>query len=321
MIGAIDIGGTKIGIGLATLDGQLVAKERFPTFPERGPLIVIGQMIERLRLFAVEHGAELTAVGVGTVGPLDFETGEIHEPPNFPGWRHVPIRAKLEQAFRVPVVVDNDANAAAMAEYRYGAGRGSTIMVYTTISTGVGGGIVVNGQLLHGLGGGAGEFGHATIKSDGPLCGCGNTGCLEAMGSGTAIVRRALEGLSDGRAGHIVGLAGGDPADVHAGHVIDAAEAGDPFAKEIWDDAVDAIAIGLGNVVSTLAPDRLVVGGGVANAGDRLLVPLKAAMARRVRLVPIDRLDLRVAEHLHEAGLMGAVALANEGLNAVRARA
>lgn len=315
MIGAIDIGGTKIGIGLATLEGRLVAQERFPTQPERGPLVVIGQLIERLRLFAAEHGAELRAVGVGTVGPLDFEKGEIHEPPNFPGWRHVPIRAKLEQAFRVPVVVDNDANAAALAEYRFGAGLGSTIMVYATVSTGIGGGLVVRGELLHGLGGGAGEFGHATLQPDGPLCGCGNRGCLEALASGTAIVKRALEGLSDGRAAAILALAGGEREKLHAGHVAEAAEAGDLFARAIWDDAIDALAIGLGNVVTTLAPDRLVLGGGVVNAGDRLLVPLKAAMARRVRLVPIDRLDIRAAEHLHEAGLMGAVALAASALS------
>lgn len=310
MIAAIDIGGTKIGIGLATPDGRLVAQDRFATHPERGPMVVIGQLIERLRLFAAEHQAELTAVGVGSVGPLDIEKGEIHEPPNFPGWQHVPIRAKLEQAFRVPVVVDNDANAAALAEYRFGAGRGATIMVYATISTGIGGGLVVNGALLHGLGGGAGEFGHATIRPDGPLCGCGNRGCLEALASGTAIVKRALEGRSDGRARAILDLAGSAEA-LHAGHVAEAAEAGDPFASLIWAEAIEALAIGLGNVVTTLAPDKLILGGGVANAGDRLLEPLKAAMATRVRMVPVDRLELRIAEHLHAAGLMGAVALAS----------
>ncbi|MDB5096654.1 MAG: glucokinase [Cyanobacteria bacterium RYN_339] len=307
MIGAVDVGGTKIVVGVADQDGRLLAQDRFATLPERGPNVVIGEVIAMLNALARGQGEALTAVGVGCVGPLDLPNGAIMNPPNFPGWSYVPLRQPLEKALGVPVRLDNDANAAALAEYRLGAGRGAEIMVYTTISTGIGGGIVVDGRLLHGVGGGAGEFGHQTIRADGPRCGCGNRGCLEVLASGTAIVAAAKRAIADGRGAGILEQAG--PAGLHAGHVAHAAAAGDAAAVEIWGQAVEALAIGLGNVVTTLAPDRLVLGGGVAQTGDLLLLPLREALARHVRMVPVDRVDIRIAEHVAEAGIYGAIAV------------
>lgn len=303
--GAIDVGGTKIAVALADDQGRLVARDQFPTLPERGPDVVLGETASRLRDLARAHGAALDAVGVGSVGPLDPRAGTLMNPPNFPGWNHVPVKAALERALGAPVAIDNDANVAALAEHRHGAGRGARVLVYATISTGVGGGIVIEGRLLHGIGGAAGEFGHQTIRPDGPLCGCGNRGCLEAMASGTAIARRAREA----RAEAVLALAGGDAGAIHAGHVAQAARDGDAAAAAIWAAAMEDLAIGLGNVVTTLAPDRLVLGGGVTKAGDQLMEPLKAGLARHVRMVPIHELDMRIAELGDDAGLVGAAAL------------
>lgn len=307
MIGALDLGGTKVGVGLATPDGRLVAQSRFPTHPARGADAVLAEAVSTLRALEAEHGP-ISALGVGSVGPLELETGTLLSPPNFPGWSHVPLKAPLEQALGVPVRVDNDANVAALAEYRFGAGRGARTLVYATLSTGIGGGVIVEGRLLHGLGGGAGELGHQTIREGGPRCGCGNRGCLEAIASGTAIARAAREGVSTGEAAALLALAGTAEA-IHAGHVAEAAAAGDAFAGRIWEAAVSAIAIGLGNVVTILAPDRLVLGGGVAQTGELLLAPLRARLAEHVRLVPVDRLKLRLAERVNDCGLLGAAAL------------
>lgn len=305
MIGAVDLGGTKVAVGVADGSGRLVAQGRFATRPERGPEAVIAEIVASLRAL----GQPLDRVGLASVGPLDLATGTIMSPPNFPGWDAVPIRARLEAALGCEVVVDNDANAAALAEYRFGAGQGARCLVYVTVSTGIGGGLVLDGRLLHGLGGGAGELGHQTIDAAGPLCGCGNRGCLEAIASGPAIAQAAREGLASGEAGAILALAG-SPEALHAGHVAEAAASGDPFAAKLWAGAIEALAIGLGNVVTILAPDRLVIGGGVAAAGPLLLDPLVARMRQRVRLVPIDRLEVRLAASGGEAGLLGAVAIA-----------
>lgn len=310
MIGAIDIGGTKIALALATADGRLVAHDKFPTNPGRGPDAVIEELIVTLRGLADRHGAVLTTLGVGSVGPLDLATGTIQSPPNFPGWTHVPLKRPLEAAFKVPVVVDNDANAAALGEYRLGAGKGASSMVYATVSTGIGGGIVLDGKLLHGVGGGAGEFGHQTIVPDGPPCGCGNHGCLEAVASGTAIAREARVLATSGQAPLLLALAGGDPDAIHAGHVVQAAAEGEQSAADLWARTIGYLAIGLGNVISTVAPEKLVLGGGVAQTGDALLVPLREGLARRVRMVPMDDVEVVLAAHGAETGLYGAVALA-----------
>jgi glucokinase len=307
--GAVDIGGTKIAVGIADADGQLVASDTFPTLPDRGPEVVLGETAARLRGLALGRGVAFEAVGVGCVGPLDPRIGTLMNPPNFPGWSYVPVKAHLERALGARVTIDNDANVAALAEYRHGAGRGARVMVYATVSTGVGGGIVLDGRLLHGIGGGAGEFGHQTVRPDGPLCGCGNRGCLESLASGTAIARRAREAVAAGGARGVLAAAGGDPGAIHAGHVAQAAREGDPDAQAIWDAAMGDLAIGLGNVVTTLAPDRLVIGGGVTRAGEQLLGPVKAGLARHVRMVPVNELEVRLASLADDVGLVGAAAL------------
>jgi len=305
--GAIDVGGTKVAVGLVDAEGRLVASEAFPTVPERGPAAVVADTVAALGALAGEK--PLRGVGLACVGPLDLNRGLVLSPPNFPGWDQVPIVSMLADALGVPVALDNDANLAALAEQRFGAGQGAEVLLYVTVSTGIGGGIVIGGQLLRGLGGAAGEIGHQTLRADGPPCGCGNRGCLEALASGTAIAREARKAIAAGRGATMLALAG-TPEALHAGHVAQAAKHGDQAAAAIWDAAMAELAIGLGNAISTLAPDRLVIGGGVAQAGEQLLAPLRAGLARHVKMVPIDQLDIRIAALGAEAGLHGAGALA-----------
>jgi glucokinase len=309
LIGAIDIGGSKIEVGIADRKGNLLAQERFKTQSERGPEAVVSQAVAALKVLVGERNEKLVGIGVGCVGPLDLVAGVIKSPPNFPGWQHVPLKSMLEKGLDAPVLIENDANAAALAEFHFGAGQGASILVYVTVSTGVGGGIIVNGRLLHGVGGGAGEFGHQTIHPGGLPCGCGNCGCLEVYASGTAIVGLAKAAIANGSGRAIEKLCVAQGVPLHAGHVALAASAGDAAALTIWSGAIEALALGLGNVISTVAPDRLVIGGGVSLAGDLLLQPLREGLARHVRMVPIEQVAISITGFEGNAGLFGAVAV------------
>lgn len=194
----IDIGGTKIAVALAEKNGAMIFRERFPTQTARGAAKILAETIERLTDSAKSLEAEIAAVGVGCASPLDLERGLVMSPPNLPGWDEFPIVDILRNKFQVPVVLDNDANAAAIGEHFYGAGRGFENLVYITISTGIGGGVIVDNKLVHGVGDGAGEIGHLCVEPSGFECNCGARGCLEAICSGTAIARRARMAILGG---------------------------------------------------------------------------------------------------------------------------
>ncbi|MDQ3404902.1 MAG: ROK family protein, partial [Actinomycetota bacterium] len=198
----LDIGGTKLAAGVVDHDGTVRSFLVTPTRKEEGP----GPVLSRLFALGAKALAEstvdsaaLAGVGIGCGGPLDPGVGTVHEPPHLPGWRHVPVASKVRAAFGVPAVLDNDAAAAALAEHRFGAGRGLAHLVYLTISTGVGGGVIIDGTPYRGATGNAAELGHLTVRRGGRLCGCGRSGCLEAYVSGSAIAARAREALDDGR--------------------------------------------------------------------------------------------------------------------------
>ena len=194
-IAGIDIGGTKIAVALADSDTQMISRARFPTRVETGPHRILENTITEIKRMVEETGTELVAVGVGCGGPLDRQHGLVLSPPNLPGWDEFPIIKLLEERLGVPALLDNDANAAALGESVYGAGRGLSNIVYMTISTGIGGGLIIAGEPVYGVCDGAGEVGHMTVLPDGPICGCGGRGCLEALCSGTSIARRARTSL------------------------------------------------------------------------------------------------------------------------------
>ncbi|HEY9285073.1 MAG TPA: ROK family protein [Pyrinomonadaceae bacterium] len=313
-IAAIDIGGTKIALGLSDPQGRPLGFRRFPTHVGRGPHKIISQALDELEQMAREEGARVVAVGVGCGGPLDRARGLILSPANLPGWDEFPIVSLVRERLGVPVGLDNDANAAALAEHEYGAGRGAENMVYLTISTGIGGGLILGGRLLHGIGDAAGEVGHMIVVPGGAACGCGSRGCLETICSGTSIARRARERLADGTRQSVL-LEGGADA-ITALAVAGAARAGDAVATEVWDETVEYLALGVGNVIAAFAPEAVILGGGVSTAGDQLLVPLRRRIQESVKIAPVERVRIEQAALGGDSGIYGALILGRQALAA-----
>ena len=305
---AIDIGGTKVAAGIVDTEGRILARGEVPTFAAEGLEPVLGRIAGLGRdLLSRPEVADVSIhrVGVGCAGPVDLKAGIVFNPPNLPGWTRVPLMDRLRHELDLPVVLENDANAAALGEFRYGAGRGARSIVYMTVSTGIGGGIILEGKIWHGLKDAAGEIGHMTVCPDGPLCGCGNRGCLEAMSSGTSIARRAREMLAAGRQSELSQVAYPTSADV-----VRLAQKGDPVASEIWDQAVRYLGIGVAAVITILAPERVVIGGGVTRAGDFLFASLREHARERVKLVPVESVPILSATLGPDVGILGAAAVA-----------
>ena len=316
VIAAIDIGGTKIALGLSDLEGRAqLPFRRFPTRVERGPHHIVGQALDELEKMVSEAGARVAAVGVGCGGPLSRRRGLILSPANLPGWDEFPIVGLIRERLDVPVELDNDANAAALAEHEYGAGRGAENMVYMTISTGIGGGLIVGGRLIHGVGDAAGEVGHMIVEPNGFPCGCGARGCLETICSGTSIARRAAERLADGWRSSAL-LEGGGLKEITAKAVAEAARAGDAVASEVWDETIEYLALGVGNVISAFAPEAVVLGGGVSTAGEQLLEPLRRRVNESVKIAPVEEVRIVQAALGGDSGVYGALILGRQALAA-----
>jgi glucokinase len=253
---------------------------------------------------------DLEAVGIGCGGPLDPWRGIVVDALNNPGWTDIPLVARVQDELERPTHLDNDGNAAALAEHRFGAGRGVADMVYLTISTGVGGGLILDDRLYHGANGNAGELGHISVRvSGGRGCHCGSIGCIEAYCSGTNIAARFREALE---AGGTTSAAALDPGAVTAEQVADAARDGDPLARAVWDETTELLGGGIVSIIHAFNPQLVVLGGGVTGSGDLLFEPVRRIVAQRtmpwlarpVRVVP--------AELGHRTGVLGAVAVALE---------
>ncbi|MGQ9511742.1 ROK family protein [Thermodesulfitimonas sp.] len=309
----VDLGGTKIRTALATLDGEVRAEVEVPTGATAGYTRVIEQIagtIEEVRQQAGFSGKPLR-VGLGAPGPLDPQKGKgiVHVAPNL-GWRNVPLAADLAALVGAPVLLENDANLAAVGEFAYGAGKGVQDMVYITVSTGIGGGLILGGRLYRGAGYGAGEIGHITLLPDGPLCSCGNRGCLEALASGTAVARQARELIGRGGGRGILTLAGGVPETVTAKMVAEAACQGDGEAKALFAEAARWLGIGIAAVVNLLNPAVVVLGGGMMKSAALFWGKLEEEVTARTLPGTREVLRLKVAELGGRSGVLGAVAYA-----------
>ncbi len=309
LVVAVDLGGTQIRVALSDLDGNFLRRVACPTEASQGLEAVLRRLVARIQ--EVRQGIrddDLLGVGVGSPGPVDALGGMIISPPNLPGWNEVPLRDILEQRLSLPVRLANDANAAALGEWAFGAGRGHQNVVYVTISTGVGGGVISEGRLLLGHRGLAVEVGHMTLQPDGPRCNCGNHGCWEALASGTAIARQGAEAVRAGRSALLSELCDGAPEDVDARLVGEAAGRGDPAAQEIIERAAFYCGVGVGNLLHLYSPELVLIGGGVSRLGDVLFSAVRRVARERVmppyRGVPIEPAALEA-----DVGLLGTVAL------------
>jgi glucokinase len=303
---ALDIGGTKLAAGLVGADGRAGSFLVTPT-PSGGPEPVLRALFSLGRKAVADAGADLSdvvAVGIGCGGPLDAERGVLIAPPHLPGWHDVPVTNLAAEAFGVPAALDNDGTAAAEAEHRFGAGVGTRQMVYLTVSTGVGGGAVLDGRIYRGATGNGAELGHVLVDWRGRPCrGCGGRGCLEAYVSGTSIAERASEALDPASTLSTVDV-------VTAADVAAHAAAGDSYAGQVWRQTTDALGAGLTSIVNMLEPELVVLGGGVTRAGEALLSPAReavraAAMTPGGRSVRVERAALG-----DRVGVVGAAAVA-----------
>ncbi|MER9404106.1 ROK family protein [Mesorhizobium caraganae] len=304
---AFDLGGTALRGALVESDGSVVAHASAPTMAGAGSEAVIGQIIALAGdLIAQSPQAEIAGIGVGAPGPLDPKAGIVIAPPTLAGWHDVPLIDILGQHFGLPVRLENDANAAALGEWRFGAGRGSGSLVFVTVSTGIGGGVVADGHIYHGRRGLAAEIGHMTITGEGDRCFCGAVGCFEAVASGTALGRRATRLTAAGDGSQLRRLS--NDGDVSARHVVEAAQAGDANALELIEAEARWLGIGFTNLLHLYSPDLIVMGGGLSNGFDLLALSIAAVVQQRAmpayRDVPIVRAELG-----DRAGLIGAASL------------
>ena len=317
----IDLGGTKISTALARDSGEIVAYDYRETRASEGQEPVIERMFDAARQVMVQGGAtpaQVAAVGIGAPGPLDIEAGVVVAPPNLPGWDHVPLKQLIEDGLGITTFLENDANAAALGEHRFGAGRGTRHMIYVTASTGIGGGLILNGKLYHGADGMAGEIGHTTTMPYGPHCNCGNRGCLEALASGTAIAREARERVARGVPTLIADLAGGDLERITAKVVAQAAGQGDMEAQLILTKAMDYLGIGMASLVNLFNPELIVIGGGLTNIGEGLFGPVRRAIVRHAFRTPAETVRVVRAELGDKVGVLGAVATALAQLDSLQ---
>jgi glucokinase len=314
---ALDFGGTKLTAGMAVA-GERHWRARRQVFSPPGADATddLDTMMSLARALLTGQESRLSAVGVSFGGPVNAAEGTVLLSHHVPGWENIPLRDRLQSALSSPVSVDNDANVGALGEWRFGAGRDCQSLFYITVSTGIGGGWVLNGQVYHGADSVAGEIGHITVEHGGPACICGRRGCLEAVAAGPAIARRAQERLrAESEAGALLRqLAGGAIETVTAKHVGQAAEAGDDLARQVLDEAARALGFGISYAISLMNPERVVVGGGVAKSGPRYFEVVRAAA--RANVLPEMRVDIVPAALGDDAPLWGAVALAGDLIGA-----
>ena len=309
----VDVGGTKVAAGLVDNNGEIRQHTKIPMSAKGKPAEGLGAVLSAVSAVLDNSDVKTAVSGIGicSPGPLDPKSGVIINPPNLPCWRNYPLAAEVSRIYRVPVKVDNDANAAALAETLWGAGRGYKNVFFTIIGTGIGTGIVFDGQIYHGRTGAAGEGGHMSIDYRGPRCGCGKPGCIEALAAGPAIARRSRAKVADNhsRGSTILHLAGGNIGQVTSEIVGQAYAAGDALAKEILQETVELLTVWLGNIVDLLDPDVMIMGGGVSSMLRPFFEQIREDLPSCCINPRCQEIPLLAARYGADAGIAGGAAL------------
>jgi glucokinase len=310
----VDVGGTKVAAGLVSSTGKITHQVRVPmhAMDAAAGLAAVTSAIDSVRGAVNAHPespGSISGIGICAPGPLDPRTGIVINPPNLPGWRNFPLAGLVSKTYLLPVRVDNDGNAAALAEALWGAGRGYRNIFYATIGTGIGTGIVFDGSIYHGRTGAAAEGGHITIDYRGPRCGCGKPGCIEVLASGPAIARRTSELIAAGRASAILELAGGHLNRITCEMVGRAYAAGDLLAKEVLQSTAMFLTVWLGNIVDLLEPDVMIVGGGVVSMLEPFFAEIRDRLSAWCVNSRCQEIPLVTAHYGVDAGIAGGAAL------------
>lgn len=312
----IDLGGTKVDIGAVDFSGKLISRRLIKTRVQDGPQAIIDDIVAAARDLEKELEAEIVSVGIGMAGQIERGTGIVQFAPNV-GWRHFPLQDKLHQQLQLPVYVLNDVRAATWGEWLYGAARGCDNFICLFVGTGIGSGIVINGQVMEGSNNCAGEVGHMTIDLDGPHCNCGNRGCFEAVAGGLAIGRRAREVIAYDPSGGQVLLdrVGGKVEEVTAKEVFAAYAEGVPLAKKVVEEAREGLIAGVASLANIFNPSLIVLGGGVIQGFPDFLTDVQEEVPQRVLQAIAKPLKIVRAQLLEEAGVIGAAAFSKQSLD------
>jgi len=312
----VDLGGSHMTAALVDQTGRIIQRRRAPVVVESGPEGVISGIVELLREVISVTGVtkrELAGIGLGIPGLINSALGLSVFSPNL-FWHNVQVVRPVEREFGLSTFIDNDVRCATLGETWCGAGRGVSNLICVTIGTGIGSGLVVDGRLVRGVTEGAGEIGHMTIEKDGPVCNCGNRGCLEALAAGPAIARRAREAVANGADTVMPALVGGRAEMIDASVVAQAARQGDPVAWEILEMTALYLGIGIANYINLVNPELVIIGGGVAQAGELLLAPIRRVVGQRAMKTQAASARIVPARLGEDAGVIGAAALVLERL-------
>ena len=304
----IDVGGTNVKLALVNENGQIVYSNSVPTRAEMGYEFTVNNIKQAIYELLKEtklEAKDIQGIGFGFPGQVDYKAGIVRNAPNIPGWVEVPIAKLIEDEFNIPTRVDNDVRCAALGELNYGAGKGCENMVCITVGTGIGSGLIINGKLVRGASNAAGEIGHIKLQMhEGPICGCGDTGCFEAFASGPSIVAMAEEYIKGGKSTKFREMANGTAITPFI--VCEAAKAGDPVAQRIFTIMGEYLGIGLASVVNLLNPEKIIIGGGVADAGEILMRPLVDTLRKRAMKIAGSAVEVVPAQLGNTAGVIGA---------------
>jgi len=325
LILALDIGGTKLACGVADIEGRLKSRATEPTDQNASPRAIFDRLVLLSEAALKESRTSLrdiAGVGISYGGPVAYDAGTTITCHHLSGWENIPLKEWARERFGLPVEMDNDANIAALGEAVYGAGKGHRFLLYLTVSSGIGGGVILDGKIHRGVSSLAGEIGHTVLEPNGPVCTCGKRGCLEALASGWSIARRAKQALQSlagqalsGQTSKCSLLSNLPPDEVTAHAVAEAAEAGDALALSIINETADYLGRGIAAGINILNPSIVVIGGGVSKAGDVLFTPLRAAVAKYAVEGIAKAAAIVPAALGDDAAILGAVALSSQSLN------
>lgn len=314
----VDMGGTKILAAVVDEEGEILGTSKIPTNAKKSSSTVIDRISDCIRMAI--HGSNVAtdsiqAIGIGAPGPLDPETGIVIFAPNL-GWKNVPLKAELEKRLDIPTFVDNDVNVGTLGEYTFGAGQGVQNIVGIFVGTGIGGGIIMNGELFHGASKTAGEIGHIIVQEGGPRCGCGNRGCLEAFASRTAMTKTFKKAIKKGKKSVLSKLTDGDLSTIRSSVLAKAVNSNDKLTLKVFKKTTKYLGVGIGSIVNFLNPEMIILGGGVVEAlEDSFIDDIRAAAKKYALPDTLKGVQIVRAQLGDNAGVLGAAALARQRLD------
>ncbi len=310
----VDLGGTNFAVGVVNEHGEILAKETGKTIVKDGPDAVAERLSHAINKLLASH-RDVEAVGIGSPGSIDHKLGVVRFSPNFPGWHDFPLADKILERTGLQVYVENDANAYALGEHTFGVGKGHDHIVCLTLGTGVGGGVITHGVLLRGSTGIGAELGHVTVMPNGPICGCGSRGCLEAFASATALRKFVQEGFERHKDSSI--YSGKRPDEVTPEDIFRCAKDGDEFAKRLVSLLTDALAVAIGTFVNIFNPELVILGGGISNAGNLLVNPVLEKVKDHVLPSMLGTFEIKLSRLGKDAGILGAASIVFERMKQV----